>query len=134
MSLVVLVLLPVLKFFYEAVVHQGLLGNFTMRMRWQAHRYVLRQTMEFFHNDFAGRVAAKVMQTAIAVRDVVMKIAEVLLYVMVYFIGALVLFASSDRRLAVPLGIWLGGYLVAMCYFVPRLGASRTRRPTRARS
>jgi ATP-binding cassette subfamily B multidrug efflux pump len=123
MSLVVLVVLPILKFFYEAVVHQGLLGNFTMRTRWQTHRYVLRQSMEFFHNDYAGRVAAKVMQTSIAVREVVMKIAEVLLYVMIYFTGAVVLFASSDLRLSAPLILWLCGYLAAMYYFVPRLGA-----------
>jgi ATP-binding cassette subfamily B multidrug efflux pump len=123
MALVVLVLLPILKFFYEAVIHQGILGNFTMRTRWQAHRYVLRQSMEFFQNDYAGRVAAKVMQTSMAVREVVMKIAEVLLYVAVYFTGAVILFASSDLRLSAPLLLWLAGYLAAMYYFVPRLGA-----------
>jgi ATP-binding cassette, subfamily B, multidrug efflux pump len=123
MTLVVLVLLPILKFFYEAVIHQGILGNFTMRTRWQAHRYVLRQSMEFFQNDYAGRVAAKVMQTSMAVREVVMKIAEVLLYVAIYFTGAVILFASSDLRLSAPLLLWLAGYLCAMYYFVPRLGA-----------
>jgi ATP-binding cassette subfamily B multidrug efflux pump len=123
MGIVVLIVLPILKFFYEAVIHQGILGNFTMRTRWQAHRYVLRQSMEFFHNDYAGRVAAKVMQTSIAVREVVMKIAEVLLYVAIYFTGAVILFAASDLRLSAPLVLWLAGYLCAMYYFVPRLGA-----------
>jgi ATP-binding cassette, subfamily B, multidrug efflux pump len=121
MAVVVLLFLPFLKFFYESVIHQGILGNFTMRTRWQAHRYVLRQSMEFFHNDYAGRVAAKVMQTSMAVREVVMKIAEVLLYVAIYFTGAVFLFASSDLRLSAPLLLWLAGYLVAMYYFVPRL-------------
>ena len=121
MGVVVLVLLPILKFFYKSVIHQGILGNFTMRTRWQAHRYVLRQSMEFFHNDYAGRVAAKVMQTSIAVREVVMKVAEVLLYVAIYFTGAVILFASSDLRLSAPLIVWLAGYLCAMYYFVPRL-------------
>jgi ATP-binding cassette, subfamily B, multidrug efflux pump len=121
MAVVVLIVLPILKFFYEAVVHQGVLGNFTMRTRWQAHRYVLRQSMEFFQNDYAGRVAAKVMQTSMSVREVVMKIAEVLLYVAIYFTGAVILFASSDLRLSAPLLLWLAGYLVAMYYFVPRL-------------
>jgi len=121
MTLIVVVVLPILKFFYEAVIHQGILGNFTMRTRWQAHRYVLRQSMEFFHNDYAGRVAAKVMQTSMAVREVVMKIAEVLLYVAIYFTGAVILFASSDLRLSAPLLLWLTGYLGAMYYFVPRL-------------
>ena len=121
LAVVVLFVLPVLKFFYEMIVHQGLYGNFAMRIRWQAHRYVLRQSMEFFHNDFAGRVATKVMQTAMAVRDVVLKLTEVLLYVTVYFTGALVMFASSDLRLAVPMTVWLVGYLCAMWYFVPKL-------------
>ncbi len=117
----VLFVLPSLKFFYEAFVHQGLLGNFAMRTRWQTHRYVLRQSMEFYQNDFAGRIAQKVLQTSLAVRDVVMKITEVLLYVAVYFTGALVLFASSDLRLSAPLAVWFGCYLVALSYFVPRL-------------
>jgi len=121
MALLVLVVLPILKFFYEAVVHQGIIGNFTMRTRWQTHRYVLRQSMEFFHNDYAGRVAAKVMQTSIAVREVVMKICEVLLYVSVYFSGAVILFAASDLRLSAPLLAWLAGYMAAMYYFVPKL-------------
>jgi ATP-binding cassette subfamily B multidrug efflux pump len=121
MSFVVLVALPVLKFFYEAVIHQGIMGNFAMRTRWQAHRYVLRQSMRFFQDDYAGRVAAKVMQTSVAVREVVMNLAEVLLYVAIYFVGAVILFASSDLRLSAPLLAWLAGYVGAMYYFVPRL-------------
>ncbi len=117
----VLVVLPLLKFFYEAMIHQGLLGNFAMRTRWQTHRYVLRQSMEFYQNDFAGRIAQKVLQTSLAARDVVMKITEVLLYVAVYFTGALVLFATSDLRLSAPLIVWFFGYLAALLYFVPRL-------------
>ncbi|MFN3624345.1 MAG: ABC transporter ATP-binding protein [Hyphomicrobium sp.] len=122
MAVVVLVVLPTLKFFYESVVHQGLISSFTMRTRWQAHRYVLRQSMSFFNNDFAGRVATKVMQTAMSVREVVMKITEVLLYVSIYFTGAVFLFAATDMRLSAPLLVWLAGYLVTMRYFIPRLG------------
>ena len=122
MAVVVLLILPVLKFFYESVVHQGVLGGFAMRTRWQAHRYVLRQSMAFFNDDFAGRVATKVMQTAMAVREVVMKVAEVLLYVCIYFTGAVFLFAATDLRLSAPLLLWLAGYLVTMRYFIPRLG------------
>jgi len=121
MGVLILFVLPVLKFWYEAVVHQGLIGNFAMRTRWQAHRYVLRQSMDFFQNDFAGRVATKVMQTALGVREVVMKVSEVLLYVAVYFTGALILFASSDLRLTAPLILWLVGYILALRYFIPRL-------------
>jgi ATP-binding cassette, subfamily B, multidrug efflux pump len=93
-----------------------------MRIRWLAHRYVLRQSMDFFHNDYAGRVATKVMQAALGVRDAVMKITEVVVYVTVYFVGALVLVATSDYWLMVPLLVWLCGYALACWYFVPRLG------------
>jgi ATP-binding cassette subfamily B multidrug efflux pump len=118
---VVLILLPILKFSYESIVHQGLLGNFAMRTRWQAHRYLLRQSVEFFQNDFAGRVAAKMMQTSLGVREAVMKVTEVLLYVTVYFIGAVLLFASSDIRLTVPMLVWLIGYILTLRYFIPKL-------------
>ncbi len=123
MSVLVLIVLPILKFGYESVVHQGLLGNFAMRTRWQAHRYLLRQSVEFFQDDFAGRVATKMMQTALAVREVVMKLTEVLVYIGVYFTAALVLFASSDLRLSAPMILWLAGYLIALRYFIPRLRA-----------
>ena len=122
MGALVLLVLPILNFISEAISHQGLRGAFAMRIRWLAHRYVLRQSMDFFHNDYAGRVATKVMQAALGVRDAVMKITEVVVYVTVYFIGALVLVASSDYWLMIPLLIWLGGYALACWYFVPRLG------------
>ena len=115
------VVIPGLKFAYESVIHQGLLGNFAMRTRWQAHRYLLRQSITFFQDDFAGRVATKMMQTALAVRDVVISAIQVFLYVGVYFTAAVVLFASSDLRLTAPMIAWLIGYLVVLRYFVPRL-------------
>jgi ATP-binding cassette subfamily B multidrug efflux pump len=122
MGALVLLVLPILNFISEAISHQGLRGAFAMRIRWLAHRYVLRQSMDFFHNDYAGRVATKVMQAALGVRDAVMKITEVVVYVTVYFIGALVLVATSDYWLMVPLLVWLCGYALACWYFVPRLG------------
>lgn len=122
MGALVLLVLPILNFISEAISHQGLRGAFAMRIRWLAHRYVLRQSMDFFHNDYAGRVATKVMQAALGVRDAVMKITEVVVYVTVYFLGALVLVATSDYWLMLPLLVWLGGYALACWYFVPRLG------------
>jgi ATP-binding cassette, subfamily B, multidrug efflux pump len=122
MGAVVLIVLPLLNFISESISHQGLRGNYAMRIRWTAHRYVLRQSMDFFTNDFAGRVATKVMQTALGVRDAVMKFTEVIVYVCVYFFGALVLVATSDLWLMVPMLMWLAGYVAACWYFVPRLG------------
>jgi ATP-binding cassette subfamily B multidrug efflux pump len=122
MGALVLLVLPALNFISESISHQGLRGSFAMRIRWLAHRYVLRQSMDFFHNDFAGRVATKVMQAALGVRDAVMKITEVVVYVAVYFLGALFLVGRSDVWLMIPLLVWLGGYAWACWYFVPRLG------------
>lgn len=121
MSFLVLVILPALKFFYNAVSHQGLLGNFAMRIRWQAHRYLLRQSVDFFQNDFAGRIATKMMQTALGVRDSVMKVTQILVYVVVYFTATLLLFASSDIRLTAPMLFWFVGYMITLIYFVPKL-------------
>jgi len=121
-GLVVLLLLPGLNFISESISHQGLRGNYAMRIRWTAHRYVLRQSMDFFTNDYAGRVATKVMQTALGIRDAVMKLTEVIVYVTVYFAGALVLVATADLWLMIPLLLWLAGYAAACWYFVPRMG------------
>lgn len=121
LGVTVVLILPLLKFIYEGVMHQGMLGNFAMRTRWQTHRYLLRQSVAFFQNDFAGRLAAKMMQTSLSVRDTVIKFTEVLLYVAVYFSGAVALFAAADARLSAPMLVWLCGYIFTVRYFVPRL-------------
>ncbi len=120
-SILTVLILPLLKFFHETSIHQGLLGNFAMRTRWQAHRYLLRQSVEFFQNDFAGRVATKMMQTSLGVRDTIIKATEVLLYVIIYFSSALVIFAASDIRLTFPMIGWLVGYIIILCIFIPKL-------------
>jgi ATP-binding cassette subfamily B multidrug efflux pump len=93
-----------------------------MRIRWQVHRYLLKQSMTFYQDEFAGRIATKLMQTALAVRECVIKLIDVLNYVVVYFLGVLVLVGASDWRLAVPLGVWLVCYLFLLRHYVPRLG------------
>ncbi len=122
MALIALVILPVSALAMDLVVNQVLMGNFAMRNRWQAHRYLLRQSVGFFQNDFAGRIATKVMQSAVGVRDVVMKFAEVLNYVVVYLLGSIILFAANDLRLTAPLILWIAAYIWALWYFVPKLG------------
>jgi ATP-binding cassette, subfamily B, multidrug efflux pump len=119
---VALLLMPFITFLGDSVENQGLRGNFAMRIRWMAHRYMLRQSMEFFHNEFAGRVATKVMQAALGVRDVVMKISQVFAWVAVFFLTALASFAGNDLRLTIPLLVWLALYIATLSYFVPRLG------------
>lgn len=122
MGLAALILLPSMGAIIIMVTHQTLLGNFPQRVRWMAHRYLLRQSMGFYQDEFAGRIAAKLMQTSLAVREVVMKILDMMVYVVVYFLGAIVLAAMSDWRLAIPFIIWFLIYLALLFYFVPRLG------------
>ena len=123
MVLVVAVLLPGAVLLSSLNTYQTLFGNYPMRIRWQVHRYLIKQSMAFYQDEFAGRIATKLMQTALAVRETVIKFAEVLNYVIVYFIGILVIVGSSDWRLAVPMALWLVGYLVALRHFIPRLGS-----------
>jgi ATP-binding cassette subfamily B multidrug efflux pump len=121
MGLVVLVFLPAVATLNSFVMHQVLIGNFPMIARWQMHRFLLRHSMTFFANEFAGRVSTKVMQTSLSVREVVMKTLDVFIYVVTYFISMVVVVASADARLAVPLVVWICIYAATVAYFVPRL-------------
>jgi ATP-binding cassette subfamily B multidrug efflux pump len=122
MGVVILLLLPGLSLLGGLTIHQTLLGNFPQRIRWMAHRYLLRQSMTYFQDEFAGRIAAKLMQTALAVREVMMKLLDVVVFVSVYFLGAMVLAASNDWRMAIPFAVWLVCYVLTLCYYIPRLG------------
>jgi ATP-binding cassette subfamily B multidrug efflux pump len=126
MGFVVLVGLPVTVLLHSLVIHQTLLGNYPMIIRWQAHRYLLSQSVSFYQNEFAGRLATKVLQTSLAVRESVMKVLDVLLFVTVYFIGMLWLIGNTDLRLILPLLVWLLLYVLVMVYFIPRLRSIST--------
>ena len=91
------------------------------RVRWLTHRYVLRQSLGFFQNDFAGRVANKVMQAAPALRDSVVQLIDAIWYAAVQWVGAAVIFAAADWRLLIPLVAWLALYIAALIVFVPRI-------------
>lgn len=103
--------------------HQGLLGTFPMRLRWNFHRQVLNQSLGFFSDDFAGRIATKVMQTSLAVRDVWMLAADILAFMLVYFVTLSLVMGSFSLWMLVPFFIWLTAYSLSMYYFLPRLGA-----------
>jgi ATP-binding cassette subfamily B multidrug efflux pump len=104
------------------IIHQVLLGNFPQRIRWMSHRYLIRQSMSYFQDEFAGRIAAKLMQTSLAVREVMMKLLDVVVFVSVYFFGAVFLAASSDWRMAIPFLVWLSCYALILRHYIPRLG------------
>jgi ATP-binding cassette subfamily B protein/ATP-binding cassette subfamily B multidrug efflux pump len=120
-SVFILIVIPILASLHSLVVHQTLMGNFPMAVRWIAHRYLLNQSYGFFQNEFSGRIATKVMQTALAVRESVMKLLDVILFVTVYVITMLVLVASADLRLCLPLLLWLVLYIGLQLIFVPKL-------------
>jgi ATP-binding cassette subfamily B multidrug efflux pump len=102
---------------------QTLAGNFAMRLRWNFHRNMLAQSLSFYQDEFAGRVAAKLMQTALAVRDTWMILADILVFVVIYFVTIALVVGSFHLWLLAPFMGWLAIYAVAIWYFVPRLGA-----------
>ena len=104
------------------VKHQTLAINFPMRLRWNFHRLMLGQSMAFYQDEFAGRLTTKVMQTALAVRDTLFVMADVLVHMGVYVITMTILAGAFDIRLVIPFLIWLAMYIGALFYFVPRLG------------
>ncbi|MEO0399467.1 MAG: ABC transporter ATP-binding protein [Pseudomonadota bacterium] len=121
MAVLLVVGLPLADFLFSLINHQTLLGNLPMSARWRMHRRTLGQSMSFFADEFAGRVATKMMQTALAVREAVLKVIDVFVYVIVYFVTTIALVAAADWRLAIPLIVWLGIYLALVQYFVPKL-------------
>jgi ATP-binding cassette subfamily B multidrug efflux pump len=121
MGAIVLIGLPVTVLLHSMIIHQTLLGNYPMIARWQMHRYLLRQSLSFFSNEFAGRVATKVMQTSLSIRESVMKLLDVFVYVSVYFIAMIGMVASADWRLVLPLLVWLAVYVGLIAHFVPKL-------------
>jgi len=121
MSLMVLLVMPLVVFLHTLLVHQTLLGNYPMKIRWLTHRYLLKQSLGFYQDEFAGRLATKVMQTSLAVRETVMKLMDLAVYILVYFTSVLVMVAIADWRLMLPMLAWLGLYILAQMYFVPKL-------------
>ncbi len=121
MSLFVLIFLPLLVFAQATIIHQVLLGNHANVARWMMHRYLLRQSVGFYANEFAGRVSTKVMQTALAVREVMMKVLDVFVYVISYFVSMLFIIGSADWRLLLPMLVWLAIYCTILYFFVPQM-------------
>ena len=133
MGFVILIALPALTLFHSTILHQTVLGNYPMIIRWQAHRYLLGQSFAFYQDEFAGRIATKVMQASLGIREAMLKILDVMVYVVVYFIGGLILVASFDLAMAIPFVIWLGVYIVVLRYYLPRM-AEISKRQADARS
>ena len=101
--------------------HQALAGNFPMRLRWNFHRLMLGQSMSFYQDEFAGRVSAKVMQTALAVRDTCLTVTDILVFVVIYFVTMVAVVANFDLWMLLPFLAWLALYAASLRWFVPHL-------------
>ena len=123
MAFVAAILRPLAFGFSDLVKNQTISAPFTNRIRWQTHRWVLRQSLGYFQNDFAGRIANKIMQTGPALRESVAQCIEAVWFVLIYTVSALILFAQADWRLTLPLLAWIVAYILALRFFVPRVKA-----------
>lgn len=121
MGFLLLVLLPLVGVLGGLFEYQSLMSNFPMAIRWRSHRYLLGQSMAFYQDEFAGRIATKLMQTSLAVRATVMSLINVLVYVGVYFLSMLLILWSIDFYLMLPMLVWFVIYVVLQKTFLPKL-------------
>ena len=129
----VLLASPLIVWLHTTLKHQTLAGNFPMRLRWVFHRLMLSQSLSFYQDEFAGRVAAKVMQTALAVRDTCFILGDILVFVIIYFFTMTAVVGGFDLLLMAPFLGWLALYGLAVRWFVPRLSrAARSQADARS--
>ncbi|ADU71082.1 ABC transporter ATP-binding protein [Pantoea sp. At-9b] len=121
MAVVALIFRPIVIALHDLLVHQSISPSMTSLIRWQNHNYVLRQSLNFFQNDFAGRIAQRIMQTGNSLRDSAVQLVDAIWHVLIYAVTSLVLFAEADWRLMIPLIIWLVAYSLSLRFFVPRV-------------
>jgi ATP-binding cassette, subfamily B, multidrug efflux pump len=133
MAFVVLVARPLAMLLQNMITNQAIIPGLSNLIRWQSHWHVVRQSWSFFQNDFAGRIAQRVMQTGPSLRESVVAATNAVWYILVYGGGAIILLASNDARLAIPIVLWFAGYAALLRYFVPRL-RTRSRHMSETRS
>jgi len=121
MAAFAILLRPFTFFAHMTVINQSLIPSFTNLIRWQAHRYLLRQSPSFFQDDFAGRIANRVMNTGGALRQTIVDLTDSLWFVTIYAVSTLVVLFSADPRLMAPLLVWFFGYGMLLAYFVPKV-------------
>ncbi|MEH6422502.1 ABC transporter ATP-binding protein [Pseudomonas sp. CGJS7] len=133
MAVVMLLVRPICLGLHDLLLNQTVHPSMTNLVRWQTHRYMLKQSLSFFQNDFAGRVANRIMQTGPSLRESTTQAFDALWYVIVYSASAIYLFAQADVWLAAPLLVWIAIYIGLLFYFVPRV-KQRSWRASDARS
>jgi ATP-binding cassette, subfamily B, multidrug efflux pump len=121
MGAVILLARPLANLAHDLLTQQAIAPGMTNLIRWQTHRYVLRQSLTYFANDFAGRIASNIVQAAPSLRESIVQGIDALWFVAIFSVSALVIFAQADWRLACPLALWILGYVATLSYFVPEI-------------
>lgn len=122
LALFILFIRPAVQLLDVLLLNNAILPNFGTLIRWRAHRHVLRQSVGWFENDFAGRIANRIMQTPPAAGEAVFQVFDAITFSLAYVIGALFLLGQSDIRLSLPLALWLGLYGLLILWTVRRVG------------
>lgn len=122
MALFILIFRPLLQLIDVLLLNNTILPNFGTLIRWRAHKHVLRQSVGWFENDFAGRIANRMMQTPPAAGEVVFQVFDAITFSLAYLVGAAILLSSADPRLLVPLVIWFALYALLIRWTVKRVG------------
>jgi ATP-binding cassette, subfamily B, multidrug efflux pump len=130
---VLLILRPAAYVLQQLVMNQAIAANVSNRIRWQNHWHVVRQSWAFFQNDFAGRIANRVMQTGPAIRESLVALLTAVWFILIYGTSSLILLASANRWLALPIVLWFVSYTVMLRWFVPRM-RDRSKTTSEARS
>jgi ATP-binding cassette subfamily B multidrug efflux pump len=133
MAAVLLIARPAAFTTQHLLMNQAIAANVANRIRWQNHWHVVRQSWAFFQNDFAGRIANRVMQTGPAIRESLVSLLTAVWFILIYGTSSLILLASADPWLAVPVTVWFAAYIVMLRFFVPRM-RDRSKTVSEARS
>ncbi|MDV7141255.1 ABC transporter ATP-binding protein [Tropicimonas sp. TH_r6] len=118
----ILLLRPLLQALDVLVLNNGIMPNFGTLIRWRSHRHVLRQSVGWFENDFAGRIANRIMQTPPAAGEAIFQVFDALTFALAYLVGAAVLLAQADARLTLPLLLWFAAYALLLRWTINRVG------------
>ena len=121
-AIFVLVLRPMLHVIDFLLLNNTILPNFGTLIRWRAHKHVLRQSVGWFENDFAGRIANRIMQTPPAAGEAVFQVFDAISFSLAYLLGAAILLMAADPRLLLPLLIWFALYALLVRWTVARVG------------
>ena len=118
----ILFLRPILQASQVALLNNTIIPNFGTIVRWRAHRHVLRQSVGWFENDFAGRIANRIMQTPPAAGDAVFQMFDAIAFAIAYLVGAAIMLGDADIRLIIPMLVWLVPYLFLMRWTIRKVG------------